>query len=301
MVSSSIDPIKVLKKGSFTYNQVKNIANLNKIKGLRVFEIDGSIELEHTLGVSGSIEYALAIWNGDSKEVALEKAIIRAIKIHGVNFVKSLKLDEKYESIYDKVAKLGSIAENQLYTIKYCKIQDEIYSNIVDMRINLKRGSDIAIGSIGSLIGFILVQLFTNFGKLLNNIFIHVGISIFIMILFYILSIKLVKAISYNYIKNTNGSIIDMFNDELEYYSYNNLLTEDENNIIVENITKGEISKLIVDIKGSVNKKISINKVISKETEFILESRRNIFLPNDNEIKEITESLIKKYFNKVNV
>ena len=207
----------------------------------------------------------------------------------------------KYESIYDKVAKLGSIAENQLYTIKYCKIQDEIYSNIVDMRINLKRGSDIAIGSIGSLIGFILVQLFTNFGKLLNNIFIHVGISIFIMILFYILSIKLVKAISYNYIKNTNGSIIDMFNDELEYYSYNNLLTEDENNIIVENITKGEISKLIVDIKGSVNKKISINKVISKETEFILESRRNIFLPNDNEIKEITESLIKKYFNKVNV
>lgn len=218
LVSSSIDPIKVLKKGSFTYNQVKNIANLNKIKGLRVFEIDGSIELEHTLGVSGSIEYALAIWNGDSKEVALEKAIIRAIKIHGVNFVKSLKLDEKYESIYDKVAKLGSIAENQLYTIKYCKIQDEIYSNIVDMRINLKRGSDIAIGSIGSLIGFILVQLFTNFGKLLNNIFIHVGISIFIMILFYILSIKLVKAISYNYIKNTNGSIIDMFNDELEYY-----------------------------------------------------------------------------------
>ena len=301
MVSSSIDPIKVLKKGSFTYNQVKNIANLNKIKGLRVFEIDGSIELEHTLGLSGSIEYALAIWNGDSKEVALEKAIIRAIKIHGVNFVKSLKLDEKYESIYDKVAKLGSIAENQLYTIKYCKIQDEIYSNIVDMRINLKRGSDIAIGSIGSLIGFILVQLFTNFGKLLNNIFIHVGISIFIMILFYILSIKLVKAISYNYIKNTNGSIIDIFNDELEYYSYNNLLTEDENNIIVENITKGEISKLIVEIKGSVNKKISINKVISKETEFILESRRNIFLPNDNEIKEITESLIKKYFNKVNV
>ena len=72
-------------------------------------------------------------------------------------------------------------------------------------------------------------------------------------------------------------------------------------NTIVENITKGEISKLIVEIKGSVNKKISINKVISKETEFILESRRNIFLPNDNEIKEITESLIKKYFNKVNV
>ena len=86
-----------------------------------------------------------------------------------------------------------------------------------------------------------------------------------------------------------------MFNDELEYYSYNNLLTEEENNIIVENITKGEISKLIIEIKGSVNKKISINKVISKETEFILESRKSIFLPNDNEIREMTRKvLIKK-------
>ena len=85
-----------------------------------------------------------------------------------------------------------------------------------------------------------------------------------------------------------------MFNDELEYLSFNNLLTEEENNVIVENITKGEISKLIIEIKGSVNKKISINKVISKETQLILESRRSIFLPNDNDIREMTESIIKK-------
>lgn len=89
-----------------------------------------------------------------------------------------------------------------------------------------------------------------------------------------------------------------MFNDELEYCSLNNLLTEDENNTIVQNITKGEISKFIVNIKGSVNKKISINKVISKETELILESRCSIFLPNNNDIKEMTESLIKKYLMK---
>lgn len=298
LVTNRIDPSNVLKMGGFTYNQVKNIANLNKIKGLRFFDIDGSIELEHVLGISGSIEYALAIWNGDSKEKALEKAIIRAIKIHGLKFVKSLKLDEKYEVVYDKVSKLGSLSGEQLYTMKYCQIQDEIYSNIVDMKINLKKGADVAMGCIGSLIGFILVQVFTNFGNVLNNIFVYIGITIAIMALFYILAIKLVKLISYNYIKNSNSFIIDMFNDELEYCSLNNLLTEDENNTIVQNITKGEISKFIVDIKGSVNKKISINKVISKETELILESRCSIFLPNNNDIKEMTESLIKKYLMK---
>ena len=85
-----------------------------------------------------------------------------------------------------------------------------------------------------------------------------------------------------------------MFNEELEYYSANNLLTKEENNTIVESITKGEISKLIIEIKGSVNKKISINKVISKETQLMLDSRKGIFLPNDNEIREATENLIKK-------
>ena len=43
-------------------------------------------------------------------------------------------------------------------------------------------------------------------------------------------------------------------------------------------------------MQGSVNKKISINKFISKETELILESRRNIFLPDENDIKEMTEN-----------
>lgn len=301
LITNNIDPSTVLKKGSFTYNQVKNIVNLNKIKGLRVFEIDGSIELEHTLGISGSIEYALSIWNGDRKEEALEKAIIRAIKIHGLKFVKSLKLDEKYEVVNDKIAKLGNLEGYQLYTMESCKIQDDIYSNIVDNRINLKKGLYIVIGSIGSLIGFILVQALTNFGKNLNNIFFYIEITIAVMALFYILTIRIVKLISYNYMKKSSGYIIDMFDDELEYYSYNNLLTENEKNVIVQNITNGEISKLIVEIKGSVNKKISINKFISKETKLILESRCSVFLPSDKEIIEGTENLIKKYFNQVNV
>lgn len=294
LVNSSIDPTTVLKMGNFTYNQVKNIANLNKIKGLSVFEIDGSIETDHILGISGSIEYALSIWNGDTKEEALEKSIIRAMKIHGMKFIKSLKIDEKYNISHEKISQLCNNSSSGLYTIKSCKFEDEIYNNIVDLKINFKKGADIIVGSIGALIGFMLVQVFTSFGSKLNNMLVHGGISIIAMILAYIISIKIIKYVSYKYIKNSNGFIIEMFNDELEYLSFNNLLTEEENNVIVENITKGEISKLIIEIKGSVNKKISINKVISKETQLILESRRSIFLPNDNDIREMTESIIKK-------
>ncbi len=299
LVNCSIDPATLIKMGSFTYNQVKNIANLNKIKGLRYFSIDGSIELEHTLGISGSIEYALAIWNGNTKEEALEKAIFRAMKIHGLKFIKSLNIDEKYMISNEKISQLCNTVASSLYITRPCKIEDEIYSNIVDLKINFKNGSDIIIGATGSLIGLILVQGLTNFGTILNNISLNLGISLVTMMLSYVFSIKLIKSLSYRHIKKSNVSIVEMFNDELEYYSFSNTLTEEENNTMIQNIINREISKLIIEIKSSVNKKISINKVISKETQLLLESRSSIFLPNDEDIKEMTEAILNRYFNRI--
>lgn len=48
-----LDPKEILRRGSITYNQAKVIASEGKIKGLDFFEIDGSIECEHVLGISG--------------------------------------------------------------------------------------------------------------------------------------------------------------------------------------------------------------------------------------------------------
>lgn len=294
LINQNIQPENFLKRGDFTYNQVKNIAKLNKIKELKLYDIDGSIEIEHVLGISGVVEYALAIWNGDSEEVALEKAIIKAIKVHGVKFVNSLSLDKDYNNLYDKLFEIANYTDLKLYTTNSCKIHDEIYKNIVDFKVSSKKKHDIILGAIGSLVGVMMLEWLTNFGSLFNNMFVHIGVIIAIMVLSYIFSIKITKLISYEYIKKTNGHIIDMFNNELEYYTFNNLITEEENDIIAQSITKGDISKLIIEMQGSVNKKISINKFISKKTEIILASRRSIFLPDDNDIKEMTESIINK-------
>lgn len=302
LVNSDISPSEVLKMGSFTYNQVKNIAVLNKIKGINFFDIDGSIEIDHILGMSGGIEYALAVWNGDEKEDALVKAIIRAIKIHGSKFIKSLKLDEEdknYDIFCNNIQKLEHLTGSELYRFKICKIENEDYNKGIDVKKKLIKNTNFIIGIIGSLIGFILVQGFTNFGSVVNNIFIHWGINIVVMAISAILTIKIIKSISNKYVQQSNNSIVEMFNEELELSNFNNLITENEYKTIHQNITKGEVSKLIMDMRGSVNKKISINKVISKETEFILESRTSIFLPNEIDVKEMTESLIKKHYNEI--
>ena len=119
------------------------------------------------------------------------------------------------------------------------------------------------------------------------------------MIISAIITIKFIKSISNKYVQQSNNSIFEMFNEVLEFSNFSNLITDNEYKTILQNITKGEVSKLIMNMRGSVNKKISINKVISKETEFILESRINVFLPNEIDIKEMTESLIKKYYNEI--
>ena len=73
-----------------------------------------------------------------------------------------------------------------------------------------------------------------------------------------------------SFLQKISYMVLDYANIEDFSLLAKHLLTEEENDIIVQNITKGEISKLIIEIRGSVNKKISINKVISKETELIL-------------------------------
>ena len=302
MINNDINLSEVLKMGSFTYNQVKNIALLNKIKGINFFDIDGSIEMDHILGMSGGIEYALSIWNGGTKEDSLTKAIIRSIKIHGTKFIRSLNLcedDKNYEKFCNNIQKLERLLGLELYRFKICKIEDENYNRDVENKSKLVKNTNFIIGIIGSLIGFILVQGFTNFGSAFNNIFIHWLINIVVMIISAIITIKFIKSISKKYVQQSNNSIFEMFNEVLEFSNFSNLITDNEYKTILQNITKGEVSKLIMNMRGSVNKKISINKVISKETEFILESRINVFLPNEIDIKEMTESLIKKYYNEI--
>ena len=294
LVNSDIYPSEVLKMGSFTYNQVKNIAALNKINEIKFFDIDGSIEIDHILGMSGGIEFALAIWNGDTKEDALVKSIIRAIKIHGSKFIKSLNLDEKEYRLYDNIYMLENLVEHKLYSFKTCKIEDEVYNEGTTLKMRFMDNTNFISGIVGALIGFVLVQGFTNFGSIINNIFIHWAISIFAMAISAIITRKIIKYISNKYITHPNNSILEMFNEEFELANFNNLITENEYKKILQNITNGEVSKLIMDMRGSVNKKISINKFISNEIKFILESRISILLPSENDIKEIIESIMKK-------
>lgn len=297
-----LDPKEILRRGSITYNQAKVIASEGKIKGLDFFEIDGSIECEHVLGISGSIEYALAIWNGEHKLEALQKSVIRALKVYGRDFIKEIDLisgDESYEKFADNVYSIDGFIDEELYRIRTYCIDTGIDFEDSNPKVKLLKGMNITLGLLGAALGIVLVQMVTSFGSYIENKAIYMAINMISMIIFGISSMKIVNMIGYKYIKSSNNSIIDMFNDELERATYDNLLTEKEFKIIIKNITKGEISKLLMNLKGSVNKKISCNTLVNKEKQFILEARKIVVLPSEYEIKKIVEKLISSHKNKL--
>lgn len=81
---------ELLRKGAFTYKQVKNIARFGTIESLTYDAING-IKLAGTaMGISAAMSYAVAIWSGEDWEVALEQACYTGLKVGGISWVSSI-------------------------------------------------------------------------------------------------------------------------------------------------------------------------------------------------------------------
>lgn len=304
IIQSDVETKEVLKRGTFTYNQAKNLAIEGKIRGLDFFEIDGSVECDHILGVSGSIEYALSLWNGDSTKEASLKSIVRAIKVYGEEFINGLSLDNTVDiNSYIRFAKnlstIDCMTDIKLYKARNYAIDNEIEIEGISEKIKNMSTMNLVSGLIGALIGLIFIQISTNFGKVIDNSVLFLILNLLCISIGGAVFINIPKRLIDKYVKSNTKMIMDLFNEELEKVTYDNLLTEKEAHIILKNITKGEVSKLLMDMKGSVNKKISSNNLVSKESKFMIEARKTIILPSEYDIKEGLSRLVGTYNEKL--
>ncbi|MEM9217200.1 MAG: hypothetical protein AAGD25_23005 [Cyanobacteria bacterium P01_F01_bin.150] len=80
----------LIKKGAFTYEQVKNIAKFGTIESL-TYDATNGIRLAGTaMGISATVTYSMAIWNGEDWNIALEQACYTGLKVGGVSFISSI-------------------------------------------------------------------------------------------------------------------------------------------------------------------------------------------------------------------
>jgi hypothetical protein len=187
----------------------------------------------------------------------------------------------------------------KLYKARNYAIDNEIEIEGISGKIKNMSTMNLVLGLIGALIGLIFIQIATNFGKAIDNNILFLILNLLCISIGGVVFINIPKRLIDKYVKSNTKMIMDLFNEELEKVAYDNLLTEKEAHIVLKNITKGEVSKLLIDMKGSVNKKISSNNLVSKESKFMLDARKIIVLPSEYEIKEALNRLVGTYNEKL--
>lgn len=92
-VKGVTDPQKakdIIRRGSFTYEQARNIARFGTIESLTYDAVNG-IKLSSTaMGISSAISFAVGLWNGNDWDVALKAACYDGLKVGGIAWVSSI-------------------------------------------------------------------------------------------------------------------------------------------------------------------------------------------------------------------
>lgn len=80
----------IVKKGTFTYEQVRNIAKFGTIESLTYDAVNG-IKLAGTaMGISAAISFAVNLWNGEDWDVALKSCCYTGLKVGGISWISSI-------------------------------------------------------------------------------------------------------------------------------------------------------------------------------------------------------------------
>lgn len=81
---------EIVRKGAFTYEQVRNIAKFGTIESLTYDAVNG-IKLAGTaMGISAAVSFAVSLWSGEDWEKALESSCYVGLKVGGVAWVSSI-------------------------------------------------------------------------------------------------------------------------------------------------------------------------------------------------------------------
>ena len=89
-VTNPDDAELIVRKGHFTYDQVRNIAKAGTVESITYDAVNGVIISTCTFGITAAISFATSLWNGESLEVALKNSAINGLKVGGTTFVTAV-------------------------------------------------------------------------------------------------------------------------------------------------------------------------------------------------------------------
>lgn len=80
----------IVRKGQFTYEQVKNIAKAGTVESIVYDSVSGAIIATSAFGITAVLSFAAAVWNGQDLNVAVRSAAAQGLKVGGVTFASAV-------------------------------------------------------------------------------------------------------------------------------------------------------------------------------------------------------------------
>ncbi|MEP1079311.1 hypothetical protein NDI52_28285 [Leptolyngbya sp. PL-A3] len=80
----------IVRQGAFTYEQVRNIARFGTVESLTYDAVNGIKLAGTSMGISAALCFAVAVWNGEDVEKALESACYTGLKVGGITWISSI-------------------------------------------------------------------------------------------------------------------------------------------------------------------------------------------------------------------
>ena len=92
-VKNVTDPKKakeIIRKGSYTYEQARNIARFGTIESITFDAVNGVKIAGSAMGISAAISFAVQLWSGEDWDIALKSACYDGLKVGGIAWVSSI-------------------------------------------------------------------------------------------------------------------------------------------------------------------------------------------------------------------
>ncbi|MBQ0140512.1 MAG: hypothetical protein KBT36_14605 [Kurthia sp.] len=89
-VTDPAEAKNIVRKGSFTYEQAKNIAKAGTVESITYDAVNGAIIATSALGITAAITLATNIWNGEDFNKSVRLAAVSGLKVGGTAFVTTI-------------------------------------------------------------------------------------------------------------------------------------------------------------------------------------------------------------------
>nr|WP_197717943.1 hypothetical protein [Clostridium butyricum] len=80
----------IVQKGSFTYEQAKNIAKFGKIESLTYDAVNGAVIAVSAFGISAILTFGTCMWNGDGLKKSTQNACLEGLKVGGITWLSTV-------------------------------------------------------------------------------------------------------------------------------------------------------------------------------------------------------------------